>query len=747
MISKVTETNKSLITARLEQINQALSTSGSSTRVTDFQSYFANIVEISRITTNFIGSDGQKTPYKFLLMPLDEPLFEIDANARTIKVPNSFSKNGVGVRGDHMAEILYFSIDRYYDYQDLFNVDDIIINWQFRGANDSRNAEVETQTSFALAPDDEYIPGKVVFGWVITEDMTPSKGTLTFSVSFMKKTAGVGGAMVYQYALNTQVATVSVNDALVLEDPNVLTTLQRPTFDRLTNSRYTPKNVEPLADPAFEQDLPLIANFAISDTEENAELMLTAIGKTVDDGIIKYAWNGKYFDGSTFAGRDMDSPTALSDYIQLPNTYVKPDDEIDNTNYFIMTREDEVIIPVLLTSTTEPALSDVFDRERHPNRDLYILGTSQVVTSAGMFKVSAQSTREVGQTYNLVEPALEQAQFVPNMYYTKDTNNVYVPAVIWEENTDYYTGTIYQNSGIARSSTCTVPYAAVPSVNIEVINSIPIEGDIENGVKPYSVLEVHPELAFIESGVAPSIRATISNSGVLDADHGIVAESELGLVAIKQVTENAVIPAIEDFSDFNTTLVREIEPQAKEGPYVVYAANKRNHTYSISEPSNVLVVSYIAPDLSSKISVSCDDLVLISHNEAQGNAQIDIGGPDPTSRTFTISVDDWGDYLDSVQLYLNVLEVDYNKLRETPGNNSTPLKSREDILAMILANGEESILVDEANINKYEIDMSAETYSFTVDNDSGYYLIEAITNYHGTQRVAITDLFNIKTAV
>ena len=76
-------------------------------------------------------------------MPFDEPLFEIDANSRTIKVPDEFKKNGVGVRGDHWAEVLYFAIDQYYDYQDLYNVDNIYINWQFRGASGSRSSEVK----------------------------------------------------------------------------------------------------------------------------------------------------------------------------------------------------------------------------------------------------------------------------------------------------------------------------------------------------------------------------------------------------------------------------------------------------------------------------------------------------------------------------------------------------------------------------------------------------------------------------
>ena len=259
MISKVTKSNKALFEARREQINAALAASGSSTRVTDFESYFGNIREIQALATNFIGSasgdSAEGTPGKFLLMPLDEPLFEIDANKRVISIPSEFNKNGIGVRGDHMAETLYFKIDRYFDHQDLFQVDEIIINWQFRPANASRNADFPMHTSLAFAPDEEYLPGYVVFGWVIGDfqdengewvRMTPSKGTLNFSIGFVKKEDNK-----YQYALNTTVASVNVNDSLFLEDPSILTMLKRPVFERLSDSRYTEAGAEQAHDPIW----------------------------------------------------------------------------------------------------------------------------------------------------------------------------------------------------------------------------------------------------------------------------------------------------------------------------------------------------------------------------------------------------------------------------------------------------------------------------------------------------------------
>ena len=40
----------------------------------------------------------------------DEPYFEINANTREIKVPPVFQQNGLTVKGDKLAEIVYFKI-------------------------------------------------------------------------------------------------------------------------------------------------------------------------------------------------------------------------------------------------------------------------------------------------------------------------------------------------------------------------------------------------------------------------------------------------------------------------------------------------------------------------------------------------------------------------------------------------------------------------------------------------------------
>jgi hypothetical protein len=75
--------------------------------------------------------------YEFIMFPIDEPRFEINAETREITIPNNFKKL-VGIQGDHVAETLIFSIDRFVDYYDLLptNVNQMKIYAQWKTAND-----------------------------------------------------------------------------------------------------------------------------------------------------------------------------------------------------------------------------------------------------------------------------------------------------------------------------------------------------------------------------------------------------------------------------------------------------------------------------------------------------------------------------------------------------------------------------------------------------------------------------------
>jgi len=162
-------------------------------------------------------------------------------------VPAAFKKNGVGVYGDHEAETLVFKIDRYFDYQDLYESDiKIAINWNFTPTGSRTPLYETTQAQEALFPNDILEPGYITFGFLVTKDMTPSKGTLNFSVTFYSLTNNE-----IVYSLNTQAVSVAINDGFTLENPAEIKKPAASLLNRLKNSAYTPKGIEPIAAPVW----------------------------------------------------------------------------------------------------------------------------------------------------------------------------------------------------------------------------------------------------------------------------------------------------------------------------------------------------------------------------------------------------------------------------------------------------------------------------------------------------------------
>lgn len=704
MISKVTQSNKELINARIAEINEALREKGESIRINSFESYYANIIKIAELATDF-----HNAPYKFFLMPVDEPIFEIDANQRTIAVPSHFSKNGVGVYGDHMAEVLYFSIDRYFDYQDLFSVDEIIINWQFRANGSSRNAQAgELKTSLALAPDDTFIPGKVVFGWVITNEMTPSRGTLTFSVSFVKH---IGDQ--YEYVLNTRTASVAIQDSLVLEDPSILDTLTRPVFNRLTNSRYTPNNVAPLVDPEFRSEpilddrgnvigyrgLPEFANFDIDENGIEAKsLVLKTLGRSLDDGKLVYSWSGTTYAGADdIAGnndtlpmgynrRDDGSITVVEDYILADTT--APESGIV---YFLRDGD----------SYEELSADEAIEAFAGDNRaNIYMRGSSLIlqkafdeennlvsIPKAGQYAVSLQTTKEIDQ---------------------EDSSK------------------IVQNSGNTEPALCKVPFAAVPKVELTAQGIPSVD---TNGTVNYIVADADTvaEYVFVEDNSQPEINAVVTvDTDKIDNEKGIFEESSLGAISFVMAQKDAEAPS--EFSELSFEIPTENHTYAiasgarTEGEYCVYAVNRRNHTYSVSDASNVLKISAIAPYLE-QINVAVEygnNLInFISDNEKVEEANLQM--LESIGYDFIVRVSH-EELPNNVDCKLEVVEVKIN--------NDGSISYRADL--------EETSSKDEPNI--YVVDADGVCL---VEDDPGSFIIRATTTYNGTQRVTETAPFTI----
>lgn len=238
----ITKDNYRLYEGLFADINKTLGYEGDN-EIADIGDYF---MELGNIKSALEAKKGD--PY-WLIIPGDEELFEIDANSRNIKVPTDFNKNGIGVQGDHLAEVIYFSIDRYFDITDLFNKE-IFIQYELPGGDKYLTRAVNKTL--------KYQDNKVVFGWIITSDMTETAGNIKFAVRFYDRN---DDKTKLSYSFSTLTAVVKVNASLDFdidaedEIDSIIIDAEREYYSNLRSS--TSDNIAiPAAEPVFIDLIP-----------------------------------------------------------------------------------------------------------------------------------------------------------------------------------------------------------------------------------------------------------------------------------------------------------------------------------------------------------------------------------------------------------------------------------------------------------------------------------------------------------
>ena len=250
--------------------------------ITTLEEYFSWIRNLGNISK------------KYTVLPLDEDHFEINANTRAINIPASFKKNGVAVQGDDLAEVLYFKIDRYFDYMDLNNCD-IYIQWETPKAADGTTIK---SASPAYIRDIESEPGKLIFGWALSDAITANSGTLKFSVRFFQwedpENVKAGGDKVIAYSFSTLTAQVLIQPSINFnpeKDEYTVDDVANRLLERLENSQVVGGYAA--AVPEFVVDL--VENpqegkpgYDLNPDTNEFELLVQAFSS--DTGAISYTW-------------------------------------------------------------------------------------------------------------------------------------------------------------------------------------------------------------------------------------------------------------------------------------------------------------------------------------------------------------------------------------------------------------------------------------------------------------------------
>ena len=222
----------------------------------------------------------------YFMLPLDEPLFEINANTRLIKIPDEF-KTGISVQGDEVAETIFFSIDRYYDTTDFY--DDYIIpviQWKYADETGINAYHLSAATGKVVMIDESSKTGgtvKVVFGWPISSEVTSRAANIQFSVRFYTMIDNDSGEVITnleQYADGRLEYSFSTLNAMTKINPSLAVNMNEVTFidnknhliwQRMRNSKPADLNLQAI-NPIIEYFDPKAGTFA--DLDETGYLTL-----------------------------------------------------------------------------------------------------------------------------------------------------------------------------------------------------------------------------------------------------------------------------------------------------------------------------------------------------------------------------------------------------------------------------------------------------------------------------------------
>ena len=130
---------------------------------------------------------------KITQLPSDESRFIIDSNSREITVPDEFTF--LGVKNDANAETIYFEIDRYFDAEDL-SKHTIVVQYA-----DTSDIQFNSPIGVDVITDIDItsVPGKIIFGWTISHEVTFKSTEVAFAVRFYS----IGDNNKFSYSFNT----------------------------------------------------------------------------------------------------------------------------------------------------------------------------------------------------------------------------------------------------------------------------------------------------------------------------------------------------------------------------------------------------------------------------------------------------------------------------------------------------------------------------------------------------------------
>lgn len=392
MITYISKSNSARYNALFAEATKALKDAGIITdpklEITTLEQYFSFMGSLPHLNKG----EGKK----YTILPLDEEVFEINANTRTITVPSNFKNYGISVQGDQIAEIVYFKIDRFFDATDL-NEMDIYIQWEA--------ANGDTGASKEWVRDIESEPGKIIFGWPLSNKITETAGTIKFAVRFYKIAQDEIGADYISYSFSTLTATASIKPAL---DFSILGDLEVVDDSKVIANRFTNSKVvggeKPVAPKYFIDLAPEDAESKEYDLDAaSGTLDLIVHAYSTDAGSISYIWKKKNEEGE------------LEDVL----VYVLTEDKEPKEGKVYLEKQSEGVYPpytgVITSETLDPTNKDKYI-------PLYEEHSSCTVDSVGEYYAIATNRLQFVTTETYSKTAIIPYPIAPIVSDIKDVN-------------------------------------------------------------------------------------------------------------------------------------------------------------------------------------------------------------------------------------------------------------------------------------------------------------------------------------
>ncbi len=560
MITKLTTENNEAYQARFELMNQAFAKKGLALEIKSLEEYFANIGTIFQFTKTNPEYTG-----RCLMMAVDEPLFEIDANSRVINVPAAFKKNGVAVVGDNYAETVYFKINKYFDYQsfyDLLQGDDkgkVVINWAFTPTGSKVPTEMHSVEAFG--PADELEPGYLIFGWIIDKDMTTAPGTLTFSVQFYHEVNGI-----IDYSFNTLTAQVLVGNTLTIKDPSTVTNNAGSLGLRLKNSAYRVDAIDGPVEPSWILDLPSVGEI----DDAIGELVLTAEAGIEKGTTIQYRW---------FAAVDgEDDPrelTGVESYIETEDT-----EAADGKLYYKAVEGDNQVVGYQL-----------------------LVGNNKTAAFAALGEEDAEAIYERVSSVTINKAGRYSAQACAKVDISDGT---------WESLSEEDRAQVEAMTKSITSTVCEIPVASEPEVELTVSSNLIVDPEV-------TTLPENPSYVYISSESAPTITAVVTGEHL--GKFAVTMLNSENEAAFEALTEEDM--AEETYAAYaNNTITVAASNVNAQGEYKVGVINRLNGTYA-KGASDAIEASFVAPvvnniNVSAAINGEEEPINLLVNGESAG---------------------------------------------------------------------------------------------------------------------------------